>query len=172
MKRTKSGKQFGVQLLIDEDTLRAIGHVSAQWGVLEIGFDGLLGILVRHPDSKSIAPKEIPQAFDRRAKLFRDCAKLVLHDRLDLQKELIGIINDASSARGQRDDVIHGHWHLGRKKGQLGTAVTVINRLPNFKAQLKNMSTDQVENVAANISQVTAKLIWWRTINVKDSPMS
>ena len=172
MKRTKSGKKFGVQLLIDDDTLRAIGHVSAQWGVLEIEFDGLLGILVRHPDSKSIAPKEIPQAFDRRAKLFRECAGLVLHDQPDLQKELIDIVNEASSARGQRDDVIHGHWHLGRKKGQLGTAVTVVKRRPNFNAKLKNMSADQVEDVAANISQVTAKLIWWRTINVKDSPPS
>ena len=60
----------------------------------------------------------MPQAFDRRAKLFRDCAKQLLNDQPDLQKELIDIINEASSARGQRDDVIHGHWHLGRKKGE------------------------------------------------------
>jgi hypothetical protein len=62
MKRTKSAKKFGVQLLIDDDTLRAIGHVSAQWGMLEIEFDGLLGIFVRHPDSKSIAPKAARKA--------------------------------------------------------------------------------------------------------------
>jgi hypothetical protein len=60
----------------------------------------------------------MPQAFDRRAKLFRDCAKQLLNDQPDLQNELIDIINEASSARGQRDDVIHGHWHLGRKKGE------------------------------------------------------
>jgi hypothetical protein len=69
-----------------------------------------------HPAAKSIVPKSMPQAFDRRAKLFRACAKQLLNDQPDLQKELIDIINEASSARGQRDDVIHGHWHLGRKK--------------------------------------------------------
>jgi hypothetical protein len=172
MQRTKSGKKFGIQLLIDDDTVRAIGHVSAQWGVLEIEFDILLGQLLDHPAAKSIVPKSMPQAFDRRAKLFRDCAKQLLNDQPDLQKELIDIINEASSARGQRDDVIHGHWHLGRKKGELGTAVTVINKRPSFKAKLKNMSADQVEDVAANISQVTAKLIWWRTINVKNASPS
>jgi hypothetical protein len=71
MRRTKSGKKFGVELLIDDATLRAIGLVSAQWGVLEIEFDVLLGILVRFPAAASIVPRQIPQAFDRRAKLFR-----------------------------------------------------------------------------------------------------
>jgi hypothetical protein len=108
----------------------------------------------------------MPQSFDRRAKLFRECAKLLLHDQPDLQKQLIAIVNDATSARGQRDKVIHGQWHLGRKKGKLGTAVTVINRRPKFKAQLQNMSDDQVEGVAATISAVTARLIWWREMNV------
>lgn len=73
------------------------------------------------------------------------------HDQPDLRDELIGIVNDATSARGQRDDVIHGHCHLGRKKGQLGTVVTVVNRHPNFKAKPMNMSADQVEDVAATI---------------------
>jgi hypothetical protein len=172
MRRTKSGKKFGVELLIDDATLRAIGLVSAQWGLLEIEFDVLLGILVRLPAAASIVPRQIPQAFDRRAKLFRDCAALVLHYQPGLRDELIGLVNEATSARGQRDDVIHGHWHLGRKRGRLGTAVTVINRRPDFKAKLKNMSADQVEDVAATISQVTAKLIWWRTMNVKDPPSS
>jgi hypothetical protein len=163
---TKSRKKLGVTLLIDDATLRAIGHVAAQWAVLEIEFDMLLGQLLRHPDAKKIAPKEVPQAFDRRARLFRDCAKLLLHDQPDLQKQLISIINDATSARRQRDKVIHGQWHLGRKKGKLGTAVTVINRRPKFKGQVHQMSNDQVEGVAATISVVTAKLIWWREMNV------
>jgi len=170
MRLTKSGKTFGVELLVDDETLRAVGLVSAQWGVLEIEFDGLLGILLRLPATASIAPKQIPQAFDRRAKLFRDCAALALDDQPRLRDDLVGIINEATSARGQRDDVIHGHWHLGRKKGHLGPAVTVINRRPNFKARLKNMSANQVEDVAPTISQITAKFIWWRTINVQDPP--
>lgn len=169
MRRTKSGKKFGIELLVDDETLRAIGLASAQWSVLEIEFDGLLGILLRLPATASVAPKQIPQAFDRRAKLFRDCAKLALHDQPDLRNDLIGIINEATSARSQRDDVIHGHWHLGRKRGRIGTAVTVVKRRPDFKVRSKNMSADQIADVAATISQVTAKLIWWRTLNVKDS---
>jgi hypothetical protein len=63
-------QELEVELLIVYETLRAIGLVSAQWDVLEIEFGGLLRILVRHPASASIAPKQMPQAFDRRAKLF------------------------------------------------------------------------------------------------------
>jgi hypothetical protein len=163
---TQSRKKLGVQLLIDDATLRAIGHVAAQWAFLEIEFDTLLDRLLRHPDAKKIGPKEMPQAFDRRAKLFRECAKILLHDQPDLKKQITTIINEATSARGQRDKVIHGQWHLGRKKGKLGTAVTVINRRQKFKAQLQHMSAAQVEDVAATISIATAKLIWWAQMNV------
>jgi len=163
---TKSRKKLGVELLIDDATLRAIGHVAAQWAVLEIEFDILLGRLLRQPDAKKIVPKAVPQSFDRRAKLFRECAKILLHDQPDLQKQLIAIINDATSARKKRDDVIHGQWHLGRKKGKIGTAVTVVKQRPKFKAQLQHMSAAQVEDVAATISIVTAKLIWWAQMNV------
>lgn len=97
----------------------------------------------------------MPQSFDRRAKLFRECAKLLLHDHPDLRKQLIAIINDATSARKKRDDVIHGQWHLGRKKYKIGTAVTVVKQRPQFKAQLQHMSDAQVE-----------KLIWWPQMNV------
>lgn len=72
---------------------------------------------------------------------------MALNDQPDLRDELIGIVNDATSARGQRGDVIHGHRHLGRKKRQLSTARTVINRRPDVKAKLKNMPPDQVEDV-------------------------
>ncbi|MHB0767056.1 hypothetical protein ACYCVF_15500 [Bradyrhizobium sp. 1.29L] len=163
---TKPPKKPSVQLLIDDATLRAIGHVAAQWAVLEIEFDILLGRLLRHPDAKKIVPKAMPQSFDRRAKLFRECAKLLLHDQPNLRKQLIAIINDATSARKKRDDVIHGQWHLGRKKGKVGTAVTVVKQRPQFKAQLQHMSDAQVENVAATISEVTLKLIWWAQMNV------
>jgi hypothetical protein len=104
----KSRKKLGIKLLIDDAALRAIGHVAAQWAALEIEFDMLLGQLLRHPDARTIASKEVPQAFDRRAKLFRECAKLLLHNQPALQKQLVSIINDATSARGQRDKVIHG----------------------------------------------------------------
>ena len=40
----------------------------------------------------------------------------LLNDQPDLQKELIDTINEASSTSGQRYDVVHGHWYLGRKK--------------------------------------------------------
>jgi hypothetical protein len=57
----RSRKKLGVKLLVDEATLRAIGHVAAQWAVLEIEFDTLLAQLLRHPDPKGVAAK-IPQA--------------------------------------------------------------------------------------------------------------
>jgi hypothetical protein len=68
--------------------------------------------------------------------------------------------------------VIHGQWHLGHKNGKLGTAVTVINRRPTFKARVRNMSGQQVEEVASTISDVTNRLIWWVTINVKREDVS
>jgi hypothetical protein len=89
VQRTKSGKKFGVGQLIDDDTLRAIGHVSAQWAVLEIEFDILLGPLLRHPTAKSSVPNSMPQGFDRRAKLFTVWVKLLLNDQHDLQKQLV-----------------------------------------------------------------------------------
>jgi hypothetical protein len=91
----KSRKKLGTELLIDDATLRAIGHVSAQWAVLEIEFDTLLGQLLRHPDAKGIAPDQIPQSFDRRAGLLGQCAERLLSDQPGLREELIAMINDA-----------------------------------------------------------------------------
>lgn len=161
-------KKLAVRLLIDDETMRAIGHVAAQWSFLEIEFDTLLGTLLRHPAAKAIAPKEIPQSFDRRAKLFRECVHILLSDQPDLLKQIMDIVNDATSARGHRDKVVHGQWHLGRKKGKLGTAVTTVRRRPEFKMQLQNMSADQVENVAAEISNISLKLILWAQMNIVD----
>lgn len=162
----KSRKKLGLELLIDDATLRAIGHVAAQWAVLEIEFDMLLSLLLRHPGTKGIAADPIPQAFDRRAGLLRQCAERLLNDQAQLREGLIAIINDACSVRGHRDNVIHGQWHLGRKKGKLGTAVSVIKRRPKFEASVRNVSAHQVEDVASNISEVTARLMWWHTMNV------
>jgi hypothetical protein len=160
---TAARKKFGLTLLVNDATFRAIGHVAAQWAVLEIEFDFLLNQFLRHPEATELLPGKFPQAFDRRAKLFRDCAKITLRDQPSLREGLTAIINDACSARGHRDSVIHGQWHLGRKKG---AAVTIINQRPKFKAEIKNMSSEQIEDVAATISQVTSRLIWWRTMNV------
>jgi hypothetical protein len=167
-----SRKKLGIKLLIDDATLRAIGHVSAQWAVLEVELDMLLGQLLSHPDAKDIAPGQTPQSFDRRAELLRRCAERLLSGQSRLRKELIGIVNDACSARGHRDKVIHGEWHLGRKKRKLGTAVTVIRRRPKFTARIENMSDQQVEDVASTISVVTARLIWWREMNVRSGDAS
>lgn len=163
---TRSSQKLGLELFIDDATLRAIGHVAAQWAVLEIEFDTLLSQLLRHPDARGIAPDRIPQAFDRRAGLLEQCAERLLSDQPQLREQLIAIIDDARSARGHRDRVIHGQWHLGRKKGKLGTAVTVIKRRPKFEARIQNMSDQQVEDVASTISMVTARLMWWRAMNV------
>jgi hypothetical protein len=129
-------------------------------------FDVLLGLLLRHPYTKGIAADPVRQAFDRRARLLRQCAERLLSDQLQLREGLIAIINDACSTRGHRDNVIRCQWHLGRKKGKLGTAVTVIKRRPKFEAHIQNMSAQQVEDVASTISEVTARLIWWRDMNI------
>jgi hypothetical protein len=158
--------KLGTRLLISDETLRAIGHVAAQWAFLEIEFDLFLGQLLRHPDARNIAPARMPQSFDRRASLFRHCAKTLLAGQPKLRDQLISIINDACSIRGHRDNVIHGQWHLGRKKRQLGSAVTIIKQRPKFSAHLRHMSAEQIEEVAAKISIATARLIWWREMNV------
>jgi hypothetical protein len=167
-----SRQKLGVELLIEDATLRAIGHVLAQWAVLEIEFDVLLEQLLRHPNTKEIVPDRIPQSFGLRAELLRQCAERLLGDQPRLRENLISIINDALSARGHRDKVIHGQWHLGRKKGKLGTAVTVINLRPKFRAQIENMSDQQIEGVAAVISDVSARLMWWRAVNMKSGDAS
>ena len=66
----------------------------------------LLALLADQP------PDEIMHACRRHVRY----SITLLNDQPDLQKELIDTINEASSTRGQRYDVIHGHWHLGRKK--------------------------------------------------------
>jgi hypothetical protein len=162
----KLRKKLGVELLIDDATLRAIGHVSAQWAVLEIEFDMLVGQLLRHPDAKGIAPDEIPQSFDRRAGLLRQCVERLLSDQARLREQLIAIINEACSARGHRDKVIHGQWHLRRKNGNLGTAVTVIKRRPNSRPVFRTCRINKFEDVASTISVMTARLIWWQARNV------
>jgi hypothetical protein len=34
--------------------------------------------------------------------------------------------------------------------------------------ELQNMSAEQVENVAAEISNVSCRLIWWAQMNIRD----
>ena len=163
---TKPKDKFGVRLLIDDKTYKAIGLVAAQWAFLEIEFDRFLNQLILHPLVIPLGIGNVPQQFARRVKLFKRCAEAVLHDQPSLKNELIAIINDASSARGQRDDVIHGQWHLGRKKGNIGAAVTIVKSQSKIKVTVKNMSSDQIESVAVLISKISARLIWWKEMNV------
>ena len=108
----------------------------------------------------------MPQSFAKRVTLFKKCVEAILVDQPKLKDELITIINDASSARGHRDEIIHGQWHLGRKKGNIGTAVTIFKSRPKMKVDAKIMSSHQIESVAIQISKISARLIWWKEMNV------
>jgi hypothetical protein len=37
---------------------------------------------------------------------------------------------------------------------------------PKMAAPIQNMSAQQVEDVASTISEVTARLMWWREMNI------
>ena len=153
---------LAVTLMVSDTTLRAIGHVAAQWAYFETEFDIFLNQLLRHPKTKHLVSASMPQAFDRRAALFRKCATILLKEHPKLLHQIVRIINDACSVRGHRDNVIHGQWHPGRR----GTAVTVIRARPKFSARERHMSDPDIEEIAAQISVVTARLIWWREMNV------
>ena len=169
MAMAKPKGKFGVRLLIDDATYKAIGLVAAHWAFLEIEFDNFLNQLVIHPAATPLGIRPVPQSFAKRVELFKKCAEVILVDQPKLKDELIKIINDASSARGYRDDIIHGQWRLGRKKGNIGTAVTVFKSRPKIKVDTKNMSSNQIESVAVQISKISARLIWWMEMNVSFS---
>jgi mRNA-degrading endonuclease YafQ of YafQ-DinJ toxin-antitoxin module len=158
--------KLAMRLMIGDKELRAIGHVAAQWAYLETQIDYVIAVLVAQPSTKELELR-ISQSFQKRMELLRKAAKIVLVKHQEPLSELLNIATDASSLRGFRDDIIHGHWKLHRERGvgPLTTGIEVFSR-----GRIKEMafSATKAEGVAAKISSVNLRLITWCTNNIPD----
>jgi hypothetical protein len=145
--------------MIGDDEFRAIGHVAAQWALLEDQIDGCLEILLAQPAAVSLV-QQPPTSFSRRVALLRKCARVVFQADPNRAKRLLRIADDAASLRGRRDEIIHGQWRLRRTQGgRLTTRIDHIRRQPTFKFRQVIITADQAEAIAARISTVNLRLI-------------
>lgn len=154
--------------MIGDAELRAIGHVAAQWAYFETQMDAVLQILLAQPSVKLLQLK-VHQSFQRRMDTIKRAAAVVLEKYPNELKPLLEIIADASSLRGKRDDIVHGHWKLYREKGRgpLTTGVRVVHmRGPSIKIRETAFSATKAESIAAKISTVHLRLIGWSMRNI------
>lgn len=153
---------LALRLMIGDEEFRAIGHVAAQWAYLETQIDYVIDVLINQPDTKRDGFK-LEQSFRRRMATFRKAARIVLKKRPDELAELLDIAEKVSSLRSLRDNIIHGHWKLHRKKGTgpLETGLRVFNRGKELKVRESPFSAEKAEDVAAKISTENLRLTTW-----------
>jgi len=158
-----------LQLMVGDKELRAIGHVAAQWAYLETQLDFVTAILVNQPSTKNLGLKQ-SQSFQRRMECLRKAAKVALTQHEEERDELLAIVTDASSLRGFRDDIVHGHWKLHRERGRgpLTTGIRVFNQGPKLKVRNIAFSSEKAEDVACKIAATNLRLVVWTTRNIPE----
>lgn len=156
-----------LKLMVGDKELRAIGHVVAQWAYLETQIDYVILVLIDQPSTKALGLKP-HQSFKRRMEVLRKSARIVLKQHSTELSELLAIATDASSLRGFRDDIVHGHWKLHRKNGTgtLTTGIQVFNQGPTLKVKEIPFTAVKAENIAAKISQVNLRMVLWCGQNI------
>lgn len=156
-----------LKLMVGDKELRAIGHVTAQWAYLETQLDGVINVLVKQPSTRNLGIK-VSQSFQRRMEALRNAAKVVLEKYQEQLSELLSIAADASSLRGSRDDIVHGHWKLHRERaaGPLTTGIRVYNRGAVLKVRNMAFTAEKAEGIAAKISKVNLRLTIWCMKNI------
>lgn len=154
--------KLALRLMIGDEEFKAIGHVAAQWAYLETQIDFVIDVLINQPSTKD-SGLELQQSFMRRMEVFRKAANIVLERHPDQLAELLDIAQKISSLRGLRDDIIHGHWKLHRKKGigPLETGLRISNRGKTLKVREGPFSAEKTEDVAAKISTENFRLTTW-----------
>jgi hypothetical protein len=150
-----------IKLLITDGGYRAIGHVAAQWAILETELDHLLALLLEDSTVKSLGLKNA-QSFGHRMSNLKSASDVLLKNQEQPLKEIKDIITDASSLRGFRDDIIHGQWKLHRKGADLTPGILAIRSFPKYKTKEMKFTYEKAEEIATQISHVTVRLIGWR----------
>jgi len=150
-----------IQLLVTDEGYRAIGHVAAQWAYLETELDSLLSLFLEHDDVKQLGLANA-QSFKSRMSNLKEASELLLKDQEQPLKEIKGIITDASSLRGFRDDIVHGQWKLRRKGENLSPGIRAIKSFPTYKTREMKFTYEKAEDVAVKISRVSVRVMGWR----------
>lgn len=152
--------KLALKLMVRDEELRAIGHVAVQWAYLETELDYISGLLTSHEHAKELEISH-PQSFSKRMENIKKYAAVILKDCSAAREELLAIANDASSLRGFRDDIVHGHWKLKRTKNGLTTGLRVINQRSSLKVRDMVFTAEKAEEIAAKISAVSLKATMW-----------
>ena len=126
-------------------------------------------ILINQPTAKPLGLKQ-SQSFQRRMECLRKAAKVVLAADDKEQDELLAIATDASSLRGFRDDIVHGHWKLHRERGRgpLTTGIRIFNHGPKLKVRNIAFSAEKAEGIACKIAATNLRLVVWTMRNIPD----
>lgn len=154
-------KKPAIQLFITDEGYRAIGHVAAQWAYLETELDSLLSLLLESEEVKKLGLKN-SQSFGSRMENLKAACNLLWKNQDQPMNEIKNIIDDASSLRGFRDDIIHGQWKLHRKGNELTPGIMAIRSFPSYKFKEMKFTYEKAEDIATKISRVTLRAMEWR----------
>jgi hypothetical protein len=99
-------------LTLTDDELRAIGLVTVHWAILETQIDNFLVTLLTSPGTKNAFDQvNLLVSFDARMRLWRDAQAIVYAKRPQLLSDSESLRKKMLSARGKRDQLIHGLPH-------------------------------------------------------------
>ena len=97
-----------IEAIKDDDRLRALGRVTANWAFYEQRIDMWLRVLLGQPESAGFQ-KNLRLEFKRRVDLWRDLSA-IHHLEPDKAKAIADIIQRSAQARHDRDWAVHGLW--------------------------------------------------------------
>ena len=153
---TKSNQPYLVDLELTDDELQAIGHVVAQWSLLDHTLKEYAEFLSEL--GKTPVPEDVYSYNNqKRKRALRALVDSVLSGHRN-QPEASRIVSKASDMLGDRHDVIHGifRWHKSDKhKLEIHS-----RKRPSAKLRTRVVDKDWLRRFAKKISALTVELMW------------
>ena len=136
---------------LEDEQLRAIGHVTAQWAFMESMIDMCLSSRLKDRDLKG---DEL--SFRNRLRIYRE--SLESTEDTEKAQKLKDVLSNAGSLRDMRHKTIHSKW------GRSGEAIDNPNIIEQFgerggKPYAQFTSAEKLEKLARQISQISSDLM-------------
>ena len=137
------------ELVLDDDQLRAIGHVAAQWAFMEYLVDSFFGHLATTRLRNNI-PEGNELSFIGRIRTYRSA--LDPNDPKD--NNSIDILDKIGNIIDKRQKIIHGQWGVTGFPEKLE-----LYGKRGKNDYLQKMTARKIEKVALQISEISALIV-------------
>ncbi|WP_375454909.1 hypothetical protein [uncultured Methylobacterium sp.] len=141
-------------LPLPHEFVAAIGAVAAQWSYFDMQFDGVTTFLSRSPECEKIANPR-PYSFSKRAKLFRNLARLNFENCAPLVEKLSSLSIRAHDLCQKRNVVVHGFWFDSR----WADGYITLTSKADGTGDIYSVDLPDVLHLARNIADLRTELV-------------